>query len=169
MKLQISIEYKTSWGEQLVLCLGGKRYPLTYVEDGQWFVEIPRVNPDKVSEYSYEVVSDGVTVRTEWKKHVLEMPEGKEPKVLVIADRWLARPADAPFYSSAFTGAIFARQETENPASVVKGANVLFKVMAPVIRPDEVLALAGSSAEFDEWNTVIPFETPLPYIAAYQW
>jgi hypothetical protein len=75
-------------------------------------VEIPRVNPDKVSEYSYEVVSDGVTVRTEWKKHVLEMPDGKEPKVLVIADRWLARTADAPFYSSAFTGAIFARQET---------------------------------------------------------
>ena len=159
MKLQISIEYKTAWGEELVLCLGGKRYPLTYVEDGQWSVEIPRVNPDKVSEYSYEVVSDGVTVRTEWKKHVLEMPEGKEPKVLVIADRWLARTADAPFYSSAFTGAIFARQETEDPAGVVKGANVLFKVMAPVIRPDEVLALAGSSAELDEWNTVIPFDS----------
>ena len=159
MKLQISIEYKTSWGEELVLCLGGKRYPLTYVEDAQWRVEIPRVNPDKVSEYSYEVVYDEVTVRTEWKKHVLEMPEGKEPKVLVIADRWLARTADAPFYSSAFTGAIFARQETEDPAGVVKDANVLFKVMAPVIRPDEVLALAGSSAELDEWNTVIPFDS----------
>ena len=122
MKLQISIEYKTAWGEELVLCLGGKRYPLTYVEDGLWRVEVPRVNPDKVSEYSYEVVSDGATVRTEWKKHVLEMPEGKEPKVLVVADRWLACPDDAPFYSSAFTGAIFARQETEKIAGGVKDA-----------------------------------------------
>ena len=136
MKLQISIEYKTAWGEELVLCLGGKRYPLTYVEDGIWRVEIPRVNPDKVSEYSYEVVSDGETVRTEWKKHVLEMPEGKEPKVLVVTDRWLARPDDAPFYSSAFTGAIFARHEEENSVEAPKDANVLFKVMAPVIRPD---------------------------------
>ena len=33
MNLKVSIEYKTAWGEEIVLCLGGKRYPLTYVKE----------------------------------------------------------------------------------------------------------------------------------------
>ena len=69
MKLQISIEYKTAWGEELVLCLGGKRHALKYEADGMWKGEIARFNPEKVSEYSYEVVRDGKPIRTEWKGH----------------------------------------------------------------------------------------------------
>ena len=45
MKLNLSIEYRTSWGEELVLCLGGKRYPLSYVAEGIWKGEIARFNP----------------------------------------------------------------------------------------------------------------------------
>ena len=75
MKLNLSIEYRTSWGEEIVLCLGGKRYPMAYVAEGIWQVEVARFNPAKASGYTYEVVRDGVTVRTEWKKHVLALPE----------------------------------------------------------------------------------------------
>ena len=74
MKLQISIEYKTAWGEELVLCLGGKRYPMAYVTDGLWTAEVARFNPAKVAEYTYEVVRAGETVRTEWKAHTLTLP-----------------------------------------------------------------------------------------------
>ena len=157
MKLNISIEYWTNWGEQIVLCLGGKRYPLAYVADGLWEGEIARFNPANAEEYSYEVVCDGRTVRTEWKKHSLVLPEGVEPKVLTVHDRWNDRPEDAPFYSSAFTNAIFGR-----PASKVKkapkGANVILKVAAPSLRPNEVLALAGSGKALKEWTKVVPFD-----------
>ena len=157
MKLNISIEYWTNWGEQIVLCLGGKRYPLAYVADGLWEGEIARFNPANAEEYSYEVVCDGRTVRTEWKKHSLVLPEGVEPKVLTVHDRWNDRPEDAPFYSSAFTNAIFGR-----PASKVKkapkGANVILKVAAPALRPNEVLALAGSGKALKEWTKVVPFD-----------
>ena len=157
MKLNISIEYWTNWGEQIVLCLGGKRYPLAYVADGLWEGEIARFNPANAEEYSYEVVCDGRTVRTEWKKHSLVLPEGVEPKVLTVHDRWNDRPEDAPFYSSAFTKAIFGR-----PASKVKkapkGANVILKVAAPALRPNEVLALAGSGKALKEWTKVVPFD-----------
>ena len=157
MKLNISIEYWTNWGEQIVLCLGGKRYPLAYVADGLWEGEIARFNPANAEEYSYEVVCDGRTVRTEWKKHSLVLPEGVEPKVLTVNDRWNDRPEDAPFYSSAFTKAIFGR-----PASKVKkapkGANVILKVAAPALRPNEVLALAGSGKALKEWTKVVPFD-----------
>ena len=159
MKLQISIEYRTAWGEELVLCLGGKRYPLNYVAEGLWCVEIPRFNPAKVSEYSYEVVRDGAVVRKEWKTHALALPEGTAPAVLEIADRWIDRPADAPFYSSAFTKAIFGRHDAVKKVSKAKDANVLLKVMAPVVRPDEVLALAGSGKALDDWNAIIPFDS----------
>ena len=163
MTLNISIEYWTSWGEQIVLCLGGKRYPLSYVADGLWEGEIARLDPAKTQEYSYEVVCDGRTVRTEWKKHSLVLPEGVEPKVLTIHDRWNDRPEDAPFYSAAFTNAIFGR-----PASKVKkapkGANVILKVAAPALRPDEVLALAGSSKTLKNWTKVVPFDgAQFPY------
>ena len=163
MKLNVSIEYWTNWGEEIVLCLGDKRYPLAYVADGLWEGEIARFNPEKAAEYCYEVVCDGRTVRSEWKKHSLVLPEGVEPKVLTLHDKWNDRPEDAPFYSSAFTNAIFGR-----PASKMKkapkGANVILKVAAPSLRPNEVLALAGSSKALKNWSKVVPFDgAQFPY------
>ena len=134
MKLNVTIEYRTSWGEELVLCLGGKRYPLAYTSEGIWEGEVARLNIEKAAEYCYEVVRDGQTVRTEWKKHTLVLPEGMEPKVLTVYDRWNDRPADSPFYSSAFTNAIFGRPAPK-AAKAVKGANVIIKVAAPTVRP----------------------------------
>lgn len=157
MKLNVSIEYKTNWGEELVLCLGGKRWPLSYVSDGLWQGEVARVNPAKVTEYGYEVVCGGETVRKEWKNHLLILPEGVEPKVLNVADRWIDRPEDAPFYSSAFTNAIFGRKAGK-AAKTPKGANVLLQVAAPSLRPNEVLALAGSGKALKDWTKVVPFD-----------
>ncbi len=157
MTLNISIEYRTNWGEELVLCLAGKRYPLTYVAEGVWKGEIARFNPAKAAEYSYEVVRDGVTVRTEWKKHLLVLPEGVEPKELTIMDRWIDRPYDSPFYSSAFTNAIFGRK-AEKAAKTPKGANVLIQVAAPALRANEVLALAGSGKALKNWEKIVPFD-----------
>ena len=157
MTLNISIEYRTTWGEQIVLCLAGKRYPLEYVADGMWKGEITRFNPAKAAEYGYEVVRDGVTIRTEWKKHTLVLPEGVEPKVLNVYDRWIDRPGDAPFYSSAFTSAIFSRKAAK-AQKTPKGANVSIQVTAPALRPNEVLAIAGSGKALKDWTKVIPFD-----------
>ena len=163
MTLNISIEYRTNWGEELVLCLGGKRYPLAYVAEGIWKGEVSRFNPEKVAEYGYEVVRDGVTVRTEWKNHRLALPEGVQPKELTIIDRWIDRPCDSPFYSSAFTNAIFGRK-AEKAKKAPKGANVLIQVAAPALRPNEVLAIAGSGKALKNWNKVVPFDgSQFPY------
>ena len=158
MKLNVNIEYRTSWGESLVLCMAGKRYPLSYVGEGLWEVEIARITIKSAVEYSYEVVRDGQTIRTEWKKHLLALPEGAAPKVVSVNDRWNDRPADAPFYSSAFTKAIFGRGEASKKecASNV-AANLMFQVNAANVRPGEVLAIAAGSEELGSWGKVIPF------------
>ena len=158
MKLNLSIEYKTAWGEELVLCLDGKRYPLAYVAEGLWQGEIARFNPEKTAEYSYEVVRDGYTVRKEWKKHTLALPAGIEPKEITVVDRWIDRPYDSPFYSSAFTNAIFGRK-AEKAKKAPKGANVLLQVAAPALRPNEVLAITGSGKAFKNWTKIVPFES----------
>ena len=157
MTLHISIEYRTNWGEEIVLCLGGKRYPLAYAAEGLWKGEIARFNPEKAAEYGYEVVRDGVTVRKEWKKHVLALPAGVEPKDLTVQDRWIDRPYDSPFYSSAFTNAIFGRK-AEKSKKAPKGANVLLQVAAPALRPNEVLAIAGTGKTLKNWEKVVPFD-----------
>ena len=157
MTLHISIEYKTSWGEEIVLCLGGKRYPLAYTSAGIWEGEISRLNVGKAAEYCYEVVRDGQTVRSEWKKHQLILPEGMKAKTVTVYDKWNERPADSPFYSSAFTDAIFGRPAVK-AAKAGKGENVLLQVAVPTVRPDEVLALAGSGKALKDWGKVIPFD-----------
>ncbi len=157
MTLNISIEYRTNWGEEIVLCLAGRRYPLAYVADGLWKGEIARFNPARAGEYGYEVVRDGVTVRTEWKKHLLVLPEGVEPKELTVVDRWMDRPYDSPFYSSAFTNAIFGRK-AEKALKAPKGANVQIQVAAPALRSNEVLALAGSGKALRNWEKIVPFD-----------
>ena len=163
MKLNVNIEYRTSWGESLVLCMGGKRYPLSYAGGGIWKAEIARTALKKAEEYSYEVVREGQTVRTEWRKHSLVLPEGVALKVVTVNDMWIDRPADAPFYSSAFTKAIFSRGGDKKAIGKAKGstktvsANLLLQIMAANVRPDEVLALAGSSEALGGWTKVIPF------------
>ena len=156
MKLLISIEYKTSWGEELVLCLGGKRHPMYYAADGLWKLELPRFNVAQPVEYKYEVVRDGATVRAEWGVHTLDL-KGTSAKTLIVCDRWQDRPADAPFYSSAFTKGIFRRMESKAKVCT-QTPNVLLQVAAPVLRPNEVLALAGSTKALGKWSKVIPFD-----------
>ena len=117
MKLNFSIEYKTNWGETIVLCLDGKRHPLEYVADGIWQGEVTRPSLKEALEYKYEVVCDGVTVRKEWGQHVL--PKGLSAKVVTVNDRWQDRPADAPFYSSAFTKAIFGRGKEKSVVMIL--------------------------------------------------
>ena len=156
IKMIFNIEYKTSWGEELVLCVDRKRYQMSYAADGIWKLELHEFAATEVVKYKYEVIRNGIVVRSEWGVHTLAL-NGAGKRNLVVCDRWQDRPADAPFYSSAFTRGIFRRSET-GTLSQAKTANVLFQVAAPVLRPNETLALAGSSKALGKWSQFIPFD-----------
>lgn len=167
MKLIVTIEYRTRWGEELVCCLGDRRIRMMYVSDGIWQGEAARFSPDRVWEYWYEVVKDGKTIRREWKKRRFAYPKFLKSKVLCLRDRWIDRPYDAPFLSSAFTGSILRRgKDTPAVKAAIadvyasdRQANVVFSISAPSIKPDEVLAIAGSSDMLGNWNRIIPMES----------
>lgn len=54
MTLLISIEYRTRWGEQLVLRLGKRRIALQYADGGVWTCAVERYAPAaQPAEYRY--------------------------------------------------------------------------------------------------------------------
>lgn len=76
MKLLFEIEYRTQWGEQLVLLWGRRRIVLHYVENGLWrgVCDAPRGGDGTT--YRYTVEREGVCIRTEWRCHRLRLPRG---------------------------------------------------------------------------------------------
>ena len=157
MTLLFNIEYRTRWGEQLVLRLGRRRIALQYADGGVWTCAVERYAPAaQPAEYRYEVEREGVCIRREWRPHILRIPAAPAPRVLRIRDRWIDMPADTPFYSSAFTRGIFGRGESGPQQK--NGGNITLRVVLPTLRPDEVLAVAGSGRELEGWQRIVPMD-----------
>lgn len=173
MNIFISLEYNTVWGESLVLCLGGKKIPMTCDGAGRWFARVARVSAESLCHYNFLLVRRDGSERKEWRHHSLNLAGVSASTSLVIRDRWQDEPEDAPFYSSAFTGGIFSRtglptaddahsatpgvsssvgQETEPAAA----RTTLITVNVPVVSRDEVLCIAGNGAGMDDWKRLIP-------------
>ena len=64
MKLLISIEYRTRWGEQLVMRIGKRRIALQYADGGIWTGAIDRYTQRDDTEYRYEIERDGTCIRS---------------------------------------------------------------------------------------------------------
>ena len=94
MTITFSIEYKTRWGENLVLVSGEQRFPMAWNDGGIWTVEV-RGAEKIIGEYGYELCEGAKTVRREWDSHHLELPKSR--KVLEIRDSWIDAPAGCPF------------------------------------------------------------------------
>ena len=96
--MKFTIEYHTRWGENLVLRSAGKSWPMSYVPDGKWSVELPAeefFDGEAEREYFYEVVCDGLSTRHEWRLHSLKAAEKREE----IHDSW----SDSPGWKGAGT------------------------------------------------------------------
>lgn len=109
MKIQVKINYHTVWGENLVLCISGKKYPLAWNEGGVWTGEFARIKKEDLADYHYEVVENGSVKRREWRGH---SADAGDKKLLVLEDQWIDRPADAFYYTSPFEKGIWKRPES---------------------------------------------------------
>ena len=107
MKLITHVEYHTRWGEELFLRAGAKIYPMEYGAGGIWTAVICRLRPDPAFEYRYEVHSGGLCRRTEWKSHVIALPDGSREPV-EVKDSWNDVPEGHPFDTSPFADGVFA-------------------------------------------------------------
>jgi len=158
--IQISLKYQTAWGEEIVLSTGKKSYPMSYSDGWIWQIQLPQSAFKDGDTYGFQLVRSGAVVREEWRRHVFMAPKpALKEGLLVIRDRWIELPADAPFYSSAFTDVIF-RREIPRLASLARNdkeaGNWTLVVPAPEVRSDQVLALAGSGKALGDWKKIHP-------------
>ena len=157
MKLTFYIDYRTNWGESvyLVSCnsIGNENGHMIKMDfDGQSTWSYTLTLPDSMNEFTYcYVVKNDFSqfVRNEFgKPHCLLLTSGIDCE---IHDIWQDVPADKPFYSSAFTQGIFSREKTPAPITGNAG-EILFRINAPIIKRDEVLAVSGSNEALGKWN-----------------
>ena len=160
MVVNFSIEYKTVWGESLVLLLSGKEIPMKGNGNGLWAVKVSGVKAEHLEEYGYRVVRADGSRRREWKHHSLHVAGTSASASLTVRDRWMDQPVDAPFYASAFTDGIFSRKSDEEiPGSLISKGTALIVVDMPVVARDETLALVGNGKFMDNWNKVLPLDS----------
>lgn len=147
MSIIITLDYNTAWGEKLFLCNGGKRHEMRYIYSGTWQIDM-EIMKDKT--YSFEVWKNNTFIRKEWRGHIL--PDTKA-KVLNIRNKWQDRPYDSPFWSSMFKDVVFKRSSSSKSKSL-KG-NTIISFYNSEIRPDQVIAVTGSGAQFKDWKKFI--------------
>ena len=100
MKITFRIEYRTVWGEELILRAGGRSYPMSYSDGGMWSVAVDASGFPE--EYHYELTRGGFTVRSEWGNHTLRrtgMPDGE-----TVEDSWIDVPQNPYSGSAIFSG-----------------------------------------------------------------
>ena len=162
MKLQFNIEYRTAFGEELVLNLmsnddeGAKSlssHRMMTLDGEHWTLELQgKYAVGTVLDYYYSVDSNGTESRHEWlvNPHRLELV-GELARCYTVYDHWIDIPEDAYLYSSAFTDCIAQRQPTKSVPEQFAVA-VQLKVRAPQLRAGERLALIGRTKALGNWE-----------------
>lgn len=160
MKIELSINYRTSWGE--VVCVefdikrskGGKlkRSFNLETQDGYlWSTEVNLNIKDAVGfTYYYYIMQDGIVVRQGW----LGAPRTfhyDEVKTLRIRDSWRDLPELAHLYSSAYChlNGLDAADHVDLP---YYRKTFILRVQAPQLLEGQALALVGNLPILGAWD-----------------
>ncbi len=165
MNITVTIDYRTAWGERVVLVLAdGKRVDMSY-SGAKWVAMFSMPKSTKLLNYHFEVLgSDESTIRTEWGEgHIYTV--AADTKYLIVEDSWSERPANRAFYTSMFTDTIFAHASEAMPK--LSTAGVRLEVEAMTLRRNEALALSGSTTQMGEWSSELL--RPMTHVGGGVW
>ena len=158
MKISFNLNYHTQWGESLYLCgdllqLGAgdprEALEMSLVSPDLWRVDVEfQENPPEF-DFFFVVKSKDKDWRFEWgTPHHYHGCNGLEE--VKIFSSWKDMPFDKPYYSSAFVDGILKRQKRDKPLETLPDS-VQLHVSAPMVYPDEVLAICGEGKLLGNW------------------
>ena len=159
MKLIFNLEYRTSFGEQLVLNITtacgqvAAQHDMTTTDGEHWTCEVQFSAADEPAcDYYYSVRRDNTVVRSEWQvvPHRLQLTTAETPRQ-VVYDHWIDIPEDSYLYSSAFTECVRRRQPEAEPVSR-QPRIVRLKVRVPQLSGNQRLAIVGAPLYLGGWN-----------------
>lgn len=156
MVFRFNIEYKTVYGENLVLNLNMDNEEVHNslgTTDGlHWSCDLDVTPKTKNITYYYSVERDGVCIKKEWQvvKHQLNVT-AERANDYTIYDHWRDIPEDSFLYSSAFTDCINHQQLAEVKDNTF-AKTIRLIVRAPQLREGERLVLIGSDPLVGAWD-----------------
>ena len=152
MTFNLRLEYQTTYGEDLYVVVGTekeKAYPMHYICDGVWGVELKLTAANEVV-YRYEVRYGEQVVRKEWgDKHTLKVDK-KATNVRVL-DRWYDMPNDRSFHSSMFTDGVFHREKHKKVQDAAEGYLSINADIA-VVRTSQHVVMVGEGKALGNWD-----------------
>ena len=160
MKITFTVSYRTNWGESLHLYgdiaeLGAndpvKALPMEMADANTWRVTVDVPARIKSFTYRYVVKADHQAWRFEWGSPHIFRQVARVQKY-TRCDAWCDQPADKPFYSSCFTESMLARADRK-PLPALAAGEMVIKVYAPMVEPDEEVCLAGAPIALGAWDT----------------
>lgn len=158
MKLKFRVDYRTEWGESVYLtgsakALGGGdealALPMTLHTPETWTAEVEIPDSEAPFTYAYIVRHDNGYVKREWGKP-RTFRRSDSAHIFDITDRWQDQPWDKPYYATSFIDCINRRPERDQRPLPSPGMLTL-KVDAPMIAPDEAVAVAGEADALGGW------------------
>ncbi len=159
MNISFNINYRTNWGEALYICgdipeLGGgneqNALQLDFKGSETWVATVKVSDKTKDFNYYYIVKAKDAAWRFEWgKPHRFCVAD--KVKNYQIFDRWQDMPHDKPYYSSAFVDGMLYRAFRDQQLRPGKG-ELNIRVSAPMIQPDEFLAISGEGDALGNWD-----------------
>ena len=156
MTITIQLHYRTSWGESVQLRLGKRRIPMEPSFGGLWQIILAGKDIHDGDHFTFEIVREGKVIKREWREHNFQYhTPGKN---IIVRSRWMDRPANSAFYSSAFSDVIFRRPDGASfrHPHAEEGArgNVSMQVAAPEVRSHESLAIIGCGDKLGNWDRI---------------
>ena len=159
MKLTLQVPYRTNWGENLYVTgnisnLGSGNAdaaaPMQLIGADIWQLTIDIPEHTEAFHYNFIVKNGQNVIKQEWGvPHCFVRGNGVDRAT--VYDHWHDMPWDKPYYSSAFTECINHRDGINAPAVPLKDTVTIY-IAAPMVKPDEALALIGENALLGEWN-----------------
>ncbi len=163
MNLNFNIDYRTNFGEDLVLNRieedkqGDRKvsqYRMSTVDGNRWSYQmvLPQKQENSVINYFYSVENDSQNRRKEWltETHCVELTASKGISY-TLYDHWNDMPEDTYLYSSAFTECINRRAKGVLKASDYERTVRLF-VRVPQLRAHQHVGIVGEGDALGNWN-----------------
>lgn len=163
MNLNFNIDYRTNFGEDLVLNRieddkqGGEKisqYRMNTVDGNRWSYQmvLPQQQENTIINYFYSVANDSQNRRKEWltETHRVELTASKGISY-TLYDHWNDMPEDTYLYSSAFTECINRRAKGQLKASDYE-RTVRFFVRMPQLRAHQHVGIVGAGDALGNWN-----------------
>jgi 4-alpha-glucanotransferase len=165
MKIIFNIKYDTIWGQKLLITgscteLGANNIhaakEMHYHDRGEWLLEINLPDSLKELKYNYIVENENGIRKSERQNLTHHISFENKCDSYFLYDYWLSESADRTFYTSAFTGNLFARQDKKDTTNHIGNPEISNKIIlrlkAPNITPGQAVAVTGNQSCLGNWN-----------------